>query len=73
MGIYISAFDFIDLFASDNYLIFICSDLGINKLTTLNKNAFRMLALLSELDLFDNEIDYLPDNIFDQLESLKYL
>ncbi|RZC38999.1 leucine-rich repeat-containing protein 15 [Asbolus verrucosus] len=49
------------------------SDLGINGLTTLNKNAFLMLSYLSELDLFDNKLDHLPDSIFDDLHSLQYL
>ncbi|CAH2000035.1 unnamed protein product [Acanthoscelides obtectus] len=48
-------------------------DLGINKLTTLNKYAFRSMTHLAELDLFDNLLDHLPDNIFMELESLKYL
>ncbi|KAG5864266.1 hypothetical protein JTB14_012519 [Gonioctena quinquepunctata] len=48
-------------------------DLGINRLTTLHKNAFRSLSQLVELDLFDNKLDHLPDNIFAHLESLKYL
>ncbi|KAL3281293.1 hypothetical protein HHI36_004506 [Cryptolaemus montrouzieri] len=53
----------------DAYVI----DLGINKLTTINKDAFKHLLFLTELDLFDNELDYLPESIFDDLENLKYL
>lgn len=31
------------------------------------------MSHLTELDLFDNNIDHLPENIFEHLESLKYL
>lgn len=48
-------------------------DLGINKLSTLNKHAFAMLSHLMELDLFDNELDFLPHSIFDDLDNLRYL
>jgi hypothetical protein len=58
---------------SDTTAICIFSDLGINGLITLNKNAFLMLSHLTELDLFDNELDHLPDGIFDDLGSLQYL
>lgn len=42
-------------------------------MTTLNKNVFRSMSYLTELDLFDNKLDHLPDNIFEDLDSLKYL
>lgn len=48
-------------------------DLGMNKLTTINKDAFKHLLFLTELEIFDNELDYLPETIFDDLEDLKYL
>lgn len=54
-------------------ILIVFRDLGINSLTTLNKMAFRGLTYLTELDLFDNEIDYLPPDIFRKLNSLVYL
>ncbi|GLV37748.1 uncharacterized protein CBL_06551 [Carabus blaptoides fortunei] len=48
-------------------------DLAINQLTTLNKGAFHGLTHLTELDLFDNRIDFLPEPIFEDLDSLSNL
>ncbi|XP_063218600.1 leucine-rich repeat-containing protein 3C-like [Bacillus rossius redtenbacheri] len=48
-------------------------DCGINHLSTLHKDAFKQLGNLSELDLFDNKIDYLPDLVFEFLLELRYL
>ncbi|KAG8221975.1 hypothetical protein J437_LFUL014472 [Ladona fulva] len=48
-------------------------DLGANHLTTLHRNSFRGLGHLTELDLFDNRIDYLPPNIFESLESVVHI
>jgi len=45
-------------------------DLGANRLGTLNKDAFKGMINLNELDLFDNQIEYLPDSVFDSLENL---
>lgn len=51
-------------------LIYFFRDLAINRLTTLNKDAFQDLSHLTELDLFDNQIDFLPESIFEYLDSL---
>ncbi|KAG8253227.1 hypothetical protein J6590_039567 [Homalodisca vitripennis] len=48
-------------------------DLGINQITSLNRDAFKGLHRLVELDMFDNRIDFLPSVIFDNLDSLAHL
>ncbi|XP_031346602.1 carboxypeptidase N subunit 2-like isoform X2 [Photinus pyralis] len=48
-------------------------DLGVNFLTTLNKDSFKHLPRLSQLDLFNNKINHLPDKIFEQLWEIQYL
>lgn len=56
-----------------NLFSIVFRDLGVNSLTTLNKDAFQILPYLTEIDLFDNRIDYLPETIFDHLDNLLYL
>lgn len=48
-------------------------DLGVNSLMSLNKAAFHNLVYLTELDLFDNKIDYFPENIFKDLSNLEFV
>lgn len=48
-------------------------DLGRNSLGALNSATFKSLIYLIEIDLFDNRLDYLPDVVFNQLDSLEYL
>ena len=45
----------------------------MNRLTTLNRNVFKTLIHLVRIDLFDNQIDYLPETVFSMAESLKYM
>ncbi|KAI8428923.1 hypothetical protein MSG28_007544 [Choristoneura fumiferana] len=48
-------------------------DLGTNKLRTLHKTTFKGMRSLSELDMFDNHVEYLPAGIFDSLVNLRIL
>lgn len=49
---------------------FICSDMSLNRLTTLNKETLRGLTHLHVLDLSENELDYLPADVLDDLDGL---
>lgn len=51
----------------------IFSDLGTNKLRTLHKTTFKDMRSLTELDMFDNHVEYLPAGIFDSLVNLRIL
>ncbi|KAK5645623.1 hypothetical protein RI129_004087 [Pyrocoelia pectoralis] len=48
-------------------------DLGVNFLSTLNKDSFKNLPRLTELDLFNNKINHLPEKIFENLWEIQYL
>ncbi|XP_052130540.1 leucine-rich repeat and immunoglobulin-like domain-containing nogo receptor-interacting protein 2 [Frankliniella occidentalis] len=48
-------------------------DLSVNRLSTLHKDAFRGLVHLTDLDLYDNELDFLPESLFESLDSLQHL
>ncbi|CAG4937745.1 unnamed protein product [Colias eurytheme] len=48
-------------------------DLGTNKLRTLHKSSFKGMRSLTELDMFDNHVEYLPSGIFDSLINLRIL
>lgn len=50
---------------------FICfRDLAINFLSSLHKYTFQDLSHVVELDIFDNQIDFLPESIFEYMDSL---
>lgn len=46
------------------------SDLSENQFTTLQKDTFKGLTYLTELDISYNRIDFLPSDIFHDLDSL---
>lgn len=48
-------------------------DLSRNSLSTLHKDTFRGLTLLKELDLSNNVLDFLPFDLFQDLDSLLQL
>jgi len=48
-------------------------DLSRNALSTLHKDTFRGLTLLKELDLSNNVLDFLPFDLFQDLDSLLQL
>lgn len=66
---------YINYFRTKNILLIrLCfRDLGRNSLSTLNAATFKSLIYLTEIDLFDNRLDYLPESVFDQLDSAEYL
>lgn len=60
-------FDF--ALSSINFIIYF-RDLAINFLSSLHKYTFKDLPHVVELDLFDNQIDFLPETIFEDMDSL---
>lgn len=48
-------------------------DLSRNILSTLHKDTFRGLTLLKELDISHNVLDFLPFDLFQDLDSLLIL
>lgn len=49
------------------------SDLSSNYYTTMNKDSFRGLSHLIDLDLSSNYLNFLPNNLFNDLDSLTKL
>lgn len=49
------------------------SDLSSNHLTTLNKDSFKGMMHMVHLDLSNNKLDYLPFDVFFDLDSLETL
>ncbi len=63
----------ISLLEADLNFDFPNSDLSSNYLNTLHKDSFRGLTNLEELDLSHNLLDYLPDDLLMDLDSLTKL
>lgn len=55
------------------YILDFIRDLGTNKLRTLHKTTFKGMRSLTELDMFDNHVEFLPPGIFDSLVNLRIL
>lgn len=56
-----------------NIALIISRDLGTNRLRTLHKTTFKGMRSLTELDMFDNNVEYLPAGLFDSLVNLRIL
>lgn len=46
------------------------SDLSVNRLSTLHKDTFRGLQMLISLDISKNGLDFLPNDLLLDLDSL---
>lgn len=48
-------------------------DLSSNQLSTLHKDAFKRLSHLNVLDIASNELDFIPRDLFYDVDSLTKL